>query len=215
VGRDDASGEPRMRVAADEAKNALLIEASPADYKRLMRVIGTLDVMPNQVLLEATIAEITLNDQLKFGLRWTLQSKNASYTFTDDVAGAVSSVFPDFSYALRASNIAASLNALNQITDVNVISSPSLTVMDNRTAFLQVGDQVPITTQSAAVYNRRSSTPPCSWCWRSPRSASWSAAWCRASRRFSPKAANRCRPASVSWWPSSRAGSRSLQSSQH
>ncbi|HEY7298467.1 MAG TPA: type II secretion system secretin GspD [Xanthobacteraceae bacterium] len=151
VGRDEATGEPRIRVAADEAKNALLIEASPADYKRLMRVIGTLDVMPNQVLLEATIAEVTLNDELKFGLRWTLQNKNASYSFSDDVAGAVSSVFPGFSYALKAANIAATLNALNQITDVNVISSPSLTVMDNHTAFLQVGDQVPITTQSAAV----------------------------------------------------------------
>jgi general secretion pathway protein D len=158
VGRDEATGEPRIRVAADEVKNALLIEASAADYRRLMRVIGTLDVMPNQVLLEATIAEITLNDQLKFGLRWTLQSKNASYTFTDDVAGAVSSVFPGFSYALKAANIAGALNALNQITDVNVISSPSLTVMDNRTAFLQVGDQVPITTQSAAVFGA-GSTP--------------------------------------------------------
>ena len=118
-----------MRVAADDAKNALLIEASAADYRRLMRVIGTLDVMPNQVLLEATIAEITLNDQLKFGLRWTLQSRNANYTFTDDVAGAVTSVFPGFSYALKAANIAGTLNALNQITDVNVISSPSLSGM--------------------------------------------------------------------------------------
>src|SRR5207302_1841075 len=152
VGRDEATGEPRIRIAADEAKNALLIESTPADYRRLMRVIGTLDVMPNQVLLEATIAEITLNDQLKFGLRWHLQSKNANYSFADDIAGAVSSVFPGFSYAMKASNIAATLNALNQITDVNVISSPSLTVMDNRTAFLQVGDQVPITTRAAAVF---------------------------------------------------------------
>jgi hypothetical protein len=46
---------------------------------------------------------------------------------------------------------AATINALNQITNVNVISSPTLTVMDNRTPFSQIGDQVPITTQSAAV----------------------------------------------------------------
>lgn len=150
-GRDDATGEPRIKIAADDAKNTILIEAAPADYRRVMRVVGTLDVMPNQVLLEATIAEITLNDELKLGLRWHLQGKKSEFTFSDAVSGAADSVFPGFSYALKASNIGVTLNALNQITNVNVISSPTLTVMDNRTAFLQIGDQVPITTQSAAV----------------------------------------------------------------
>jgi general secretion pathway protein D len=151
MGRDEATGEARIKVAADEAKNAILIEASPNDYRRMMRVIGSLDVMPNQVLLEATIAEVTLTDELKFGVRWHLQSSDqkANSTFTDDASGAVASVFPGFSYALTTANIGVTLNALNQITDVNVISSPSLTVMDNRTAILQVGDQVPITTSSA------------------------------------------------------------------
>ncbi len=146
---EEGADEPRIKLAADEAKNAILIEATPADYRRLMRVVGSLDQMPNQVLIEATIAEISLNDDLKFGLRWYLQRKGKSYTFTDDASGAISSVFPGFSYALKAVNIAATLNALNEITSVNVISSPSLMAMDNRTAFLQIGDQVPITTQSA------------------------------------------------------------------
>jgi general secretion pathway protein D len=149
LGRDDATGEARIKVVADENKNAILIEANPADYRRVLRVIGTLDVLPNQVLIEATIAEITLKDDLQFGLRWYLANKNSSATFTDDVTGAVGSVFPGFSYALKAANVSATLTALNQITDVNVISSPSLSVADNRTATLQVGDQVPITTQSA------------------------------------------------------------------
>ena len=114
-----------------------------------MRVIGALDVVPNQVLIEATIAEITLKDDLRFGLRWYLQHKDSSYTFTDSLAGSVGSLFPGFNYALTAANISTTLTALNAITDVNVISSPSLTVADNRTAVLQVGDEVPITTQSA------------------------------------------------------------------
>ena len=149
LGRDDATGDARIKVVADENKNAILIEATPADYRRVLRVIGTLDVLPNQVLIEATIAEITLKDDLKFGLRWYLSNRNSSTTFTDDLSGAVGSVFPGFSYALKAANVSATLTALNEITDVNVISSPSLTVADNRTAVLQVGDQVPITTQSA------------------------------------------------------------------
>ena len=149
IGRDEATGEPRVKVAADEAKNVVLIEATPADYRRIMRVIGTLDVIPNQVLIEATIAEVTLTDDLKFGVRAFLQGKSSTYTFSDDAGGSIASVFPGFSYALTAAKISGTLNALNQITNVNVISSPTLTVMDNKTAMLQIGDQVPITTQSA------------------------------------------------------------------
>jgi general secretion pathway protein D len=150
LGRDDASGEARIKVVADENKNAILIEATPADYRRIIRVIGALDVIPNQVLIEATIAEISLKDELKFGLRWFIKNRDSSFTFTDDLSGAVGSVFPGFSYALKAANISATLTALNEVTDVNVISSPSLTVADNKTATLQVGDQVPITTQTAS-----------------------------------------------------------------
>jgi general secretion pathway protein D len=145
----DPTQEPRIKIAIDEGKNAILIQATPADYRRVMRVLRNLDVLPNQVLIEATIAEVTLNDELKFGVRWFFQGKQSNYTFTDDAGGALSSVFPGFSYALTAANVTATLNALNAITTVNVISSPSLTVMDNKTAVLQVGDEVPITTQSA------------------------------------------------------------------
>ena len=148
-GADTATAGPRVKIVADEAKNAILIEATKADYQRVLQVIGNLDAIPNQVLIEATIAEVTLNDDLKFGVRWFMQKKNASLTFTDQASGALGSVFPGFSYALSAANVAATLDALNQITSVNIVSSPSLTVMDNKPAVLQIGDQVPITTQSA------------------------------------------------------------------
>jgi general secretion pathway protein D len=149
VGTDGSGDGPRIRIVADEAKNAVLIEATRADYNRVLQMISSLDSIANQVLIEATIAEVTLNDELKFGVRWWMQKKNSNFTFSDAASGAVSSVFPGFSYALTAANVAATLDALNQITDVNIVSSPSLTVMDNRPAVLQIGDQVPITTQSA------------------------------------------------------------------
>jgi general secretion pathway protein D len=150
LGGDNSIGGPRVKIVADDAENTILIEATKRDYDRVLRVISSLDVMPKQVLIEAIIAEVSLNDDLKFGVRWYLQNKASSFTFSDAVSGAVSSVFPGFSYALTAANIAATLNALNKITDVNVVSSPSLTVLDSRPAVLQIGDQVPITTQSAA-----------------------------------------------------------------
>jgi general secretion pathway protein D len=63
--------------------------------------------------------------------------------------GDFGSVFPGFSYALAAASAQVTLNALNTITKVNVISSPSLTVLDKQTATLQIGDQVPVVSQSA------------------------------------------------------------------
>ncbi|CCE00702.1 General secretion protein D [Bradyrhizobium sp. STM 3809] len=149
TGRDGDADGPRLRIVADEAKNAILIEAAQADYKRVLQVIERLDQMPNQVLIEATIAEVTLNDDLRFGVQWYMQKHSSKFTLTEAASGAVNSVFPGFSYALTAANIAATIDTLNQITNVNIVSSPSLAVMDNKPAVLQIGDQVPITTQSA------------------------------------------------------------------
>ena len=158
--------DSRFKLAVDEAKNAIVVMATPEDYKRLLRVIEKLDVLPNQVFIEATIAEVSLNDDLHFGVRWFLQKRSSMAGFSTGDAGApadidtlgnnllgaaVGGVFPGFAYAFRGANAQVTLNALNQITNVNIISTPSLTVLDNRQAVLQVGDQVPVTTLSGAT----------------------------------------------------------------
>ena len=150
-GAGGPGGEPRIKVVADPAQNALLILASQEDYKRVARVIANLDIVPNQVLIEATIAEVTLNDDLKFGVRWFLQNQrgNQSATFTNAIDGAIGAAFPGFSYVFRAAQANVTINALAEVGRVNVLASPSLMVVDKKTATLQIGDQVPITTQSA------------------------------------------------------------------
>jgi general secretion pathway protein D len=147
LGTGRSGDEDRVRVSVDDSNNTLLILASRHDYQRVLRIIQNLDVVPNQVLIEAIIAEVTLTDDLKFGLRWHLDGKKAGYSFTG--GSSFGSLFPGFSYALAAVNAQLTLNALNTITKVNVISSPSLTVLDKHTATLQIGDQVPVVTQSA------------------------------------------------------------------
>ncbi|MDB5641903.1 MAG: type secretion system protein GspD, partial [Hyphomicrobiales bacterium] len=104
----------------------------------------------NQVLIEATIAEVTLNDDLKFGVRWFFQNQKGSRTgtFSNLLNGAVGSSFPGFSFVAKAASNQVTINALNDVTRVNVLASPSLMVLDKRTAVLQIGDQVPITTQA-------------------------------------------------------------------
>lgn len=174
----------RYKVGVDEAKNALVLMATADDYKRILHVIEALDVQPNQVFIEATIAEVTLTDELHFGVAWYLQrgarnasgfsgqpaiataaaASSATGTTTNSILGAnnllgnnligvpLQSVFPGFSYAFTAANGVVTLNALNAITNVNILSTPSLTVLDNRQATLQVGEQIPVTTlQSVAA----------------------------------------------------------------
>jgi general secretion pathway protein D len=138
-----------VRVVADDSNNSLLIFATSAEYKRILDVLQEIDEQPNQVLLEAVIAEVTLDDDLKFGVRWMLGGNNNNGTFSNLNSGAVDSVFPGFSYFLKANNIKFTLDALSSVTDVRVLSSPSLVVLDNRKATLQVGDQVPILTGQA------------------------------------------------------------------
>jgi general secretion pathway protein D len=143
---DRSSG---IGIVADEKNNMLVITATSGEFKRMRQILSQIDVAPAQVQLEATIAEVTLTDQLKMGLRWYFETKNSGFKFTDSAAGAAGPVFPGFSYFLNAPNVKVAFQALSQITNVDVVSSPSLTVLDNHKAVLQVGDEVPVATQSA------------------------------------------------------------------
>ncbi len=138
-----------IRIIADDRNNALVILATATEYRMIEATLKRLDLTPLQVLVEVTIAEVMLNDDLRYGLQWFFQQGNNALSFSTLATGAVSSAFPGFSYVFTPNNAQAVLNALTEITDVRVISSPQLMVLDNQTARLQVGDQVPIATQSA------------------------------------------------------------------
>ena len=139
-----------IRIIADEQKNALVILSTPRDYRMISAAIRQLDVPPLQVLIEATIAEVTLTDELRYGLQWFFQSGNNTFALSNVASGAVASTFPGFSYVLSGGDARVVLDALASITDVNIISSPQLMVLDNHSAELQVGDEVPVTTQQTS-----------------------------------------------------------------
>ncbi len=160
LGGENGSGSsrnlqtPPMRIVADDKNNALVIYARPRDYRMIEAIIRQLDIVPLQVLIEATIAEVTLSDSLQYGLQYYFKSGASKFEFNNlntgnltaaDIAG----VFPGFNYALTASNQAVVLDLLRSVSNVNVISAPQLLVLDHRTASLEVGQQVPIVTQTA------------------------------------------------------------------
>jgi general secretion pathway protein D len=145
---------PPVHIVADEKNNALVIFARPRDYKMIEAMIKRLDIVPLQVLIEATIAEVTLNDNLQFGLQWFFSKASSKFELNQATSGIgtaadIVSSFPGFNYVLGGGKEKLVLSALSQLTHVDVVSAPHLLVLDHQTAGLQVGDQVPIVTESA------------------------------------------------------------------
>ncbi len=151
-----------VRVMADRINNTLLIHASAAEYQRIANTLKRLDVQRAQVLIEASIVEVTLGDGLQYGLQWAFNGGTLGGSGTGMLGNAASAATPanstSFTYTLRnsAGNISAVLSALANKSLLKVMSSPSLMVLDNHTAAIQVGTQQPINT--GAVLNSNTST---------------------------------------------------------
>jgi general secretion pathway protein D len=142
---------PAVRIVADEKNNTLVIYAQPQDYRMIEEALRKIDVVPLQVLIEATIAEVTLGNDLQYGLQYFFHAHENQFLFgsttTPIVAGtAIAGTFPGFNYVLGSSNANVVLNLLSSITSVHVVSAPELLVLDHQSASLLVGNEVPIPT---------------------------------------------------------------------
>jgi len=139
-----------VRVIADKDSNALLILASAADYDKIEAALRKLDVVPRQVLIEVTIAEITLKDELSYGLEWFMKSGTRLSGQLDAGGAGIAKLAPGFSYSWisKSGDITAILNMLASDSRLEIISSPHITVADNQKASIQVGDRVPTITQT-------------------------------------------------------------------
>lgn len=153
------AGQGRARISAtitnDDNNNAIVVFGTPREYAIVLEALRKLDIAPMQVLIEAAITEVSLNDKLNYGLQWNFTGSSGSSTFngvqTDSANSlALARQTPGFSLLFtRGQTISAVLNTLESKTKINVVSAPKLVVLNNQTAALQVGDQVPILTQSS------------------------------------------------------------------
>jgi general secretion pathway protein D len=142
---------PGIRITPDVVNNAVLIYATQDTYRIIERALVQLDRPQLQVAVELTIAEVTLNDNLNFGVQFFLNNKFGAL-INSATPSLPTTTLPGFNAVLG--NILTPqvvINALHGYTDVKVLSNPSLVVVDNQVATLQVGDQVPVTTGTATV----------------------------------------------------------------
>lgn len=168
-----SSGKPILegvRITADTVNNTLLIYADQENYRLIENTLRQVDSPQLQVSIDATVAEVTLNDTLAYGVQAYITSKNLglkpdqgsilnsnSGPASAGVAGTVTNALinralPGFNFLVGSeAQPSLILDALHTMTDVKVLSNPSLVVIDNQVATLQVGDQVPVSTGSATV----------------------------------------------------------------
>ncbi len=148
-------------ITADEANNAVVAYATLREYALIEDALRKLDITPLQVVVEASISEVTLNDTLQYGTQWFFQTHGNQYALTQSTTSpSPIQNLPGLAYTIfnNSNGIAATINALSQVTHVDVLSAPNLLVLNNQTASLEVGEQVPISTGSA-ISTETSSAP--------------------------------------------------------
>lgn len=143
-----------IRIVADELNNKLLIRATAQDYRQVLRVLRKIDQPPLQVLINATLAEVTLNDKLQYGVQFFLEKNSGTsglLGFTNGSAINIAPAVPGLNFVVGsvANDPKVIIDALANETAVRVVSSPSVVVLHNQSATLQVGDEVPISTRQA------------------------------------------------------------------
>jgi len=146
-----------VRITAVQETNSLLIQASPSQYDAILSAIKRLDEEPLQVLVEAQVLIVDLSDQLNYGVSWFLANRGPEFGGPD---------VPDGFDASRRQNrarlsgsdtfaritrrgvdrtfVAATIDALESVSNVRTISSPSLMVRNNSQATINVGRQLPV-----------------------------------------------------------------------
>jgi general secretion pathway protein D len=175
------SGGEGTTITVDESNNAIVVFSTPRQYALITDALAKLDTPQLQVMIDASISEVTLNHALQYGIQWAFQAGNlggalsqgqvtqeqvqtggvtTTYpngtttttpinTVTKNINPGPIQNFPGMSFLYRGTGWSAVLNALHTITDVTVLSAPKLMVLNNHTATIEVGDQVPISTGSA------------------------------------------------------------------
>ena len=150
-----------VRIIPDESNNALVIVANSEQYAKIQKVIKELDVLPLQVLIDATIVEVNLKDDLEYGIEWYITHNNSGKNIIantngidlGDIAKGVASGGFTYAFQSNSKDINVILRAAAINNNINIVSSPSLMVLNNQEASIKVGDSVPIRTSQSTNTN--------------------------------------------------------------
>jgi general secretion pathway protein D len=141
------------RITPNPANNTLVIRATPGEYRKIHAMLRQIDAPATQVMINTTIAEVTLTDKLRYGVQAYFSNDNVGAAFTGNENALVDNALkltpnlPGLNFLVGSiSDPKVVIDALSGITKVRIVSSPSLLVLENETATIKVGDDVPVKT---------------------------------------------------------------------
>ncbi|KAG9602438.1 hypothetical protein KCV01_g7214, partial [Aureobasidium melanogenum] len=153
--------EDGIRITAVDGSNQLMVRCRPSQWNEIEQAIKRLDTAPMQVQIETRILEVALTGNFRFGVQWYLEGLaggtaakpgqpsqrqvalgNGGLTYTADSAAGPGD---SFYYSFVNHNVAVALRAMETSGNTKTLSAPSLVVLNNQKAHIQIGDQIPIT----------------------------------------------------------------------
>jgi general secretion pathway protein D len=154
-------GGEKVGVSAVDETNTLLVRTTGAAWRSIKEVIERIDVMPLQVHIEAQVAEVNLTGDLKYGVNWYFDNAVTNPVLAGgaglpavarrslgSLAGSIRPadvlINPGLSWTFLGRNAAAVITALDQVTDVQLLQTPSVVVRNNAEATFNVGSRIPI-----------------------------------------------------------------------
>lgn len=149
-------GADAVRIRADPSNNSIVIYGDLEMRQRVLGALTRIDVPQLQVAISVTMAEVRLTDDMRFGVQYFVKSHhlgagsdNGSVGLFNVLADNIAREVPGFNFVLGSeSSPDIIISALDKVTDVQILSSPSLVVLENEVARFQVGDQIPIITRT-------------------------------------------------------------------
>lgn len=147
------AGEPIL--LPDDSRNIILLRALPPDYNRLVKLLERLDTIPRQVLVEVMVAEVKLSNSWELGVEWYFKEQNRmkinNGTYSNQYNFSALGEAKDFTYNVfnSAEDLVGALEIIATDNDFSVLSSPQIMVLNNETATINVGDQIPIITSTS------------------------------------------------------------------
>ena len=146
-----AASIPGLKISGDDRRNIVVIISTPSTFKSVLAILQELDKPPKQVLIEAMIAELSLTDDLSYGIEWYLQNRMAKGTYSLQTLGQLglnTSSGLTFNFLSDSQRLKAAVNAFASENKLNVLSTPRIMVLDNQQATITVGTQVPLLSGS-------------------------------------------------------------------
>ena len=140
------------RITPNPANNTIVIRATPQEYRKILATLRQIDQPATQVLINTTIAEVALTNDLRYGVQAYFSNGNVGGGFFSDKTTQSSltlkPTFPGMNFFVgKIADPQLVIDALSGVTKVRVVSSPSVLVLENETATIKVGDQVPVQSQ--------------------------------------------------------------------